>query len=364
MEFLNILNFYFTETGKYRLFEINVSNIILAVIVFLLFFYSRSLFSKIIFKKISFLLKFKNKKQRETFYQNVKMSLDLFSVTIGFFFSSTFIVGSEKIELFLKNVNISLFTIFLFLFFSQIIQPLFLRIKNIEKILTRDLLDWIVSATKIIIFFLGLTAVLELWGIRVGPVIAGLGLFGVAVALGAQDLFKNLISGILVLIEKRFKKGDVIIIENIIEGSVEKIGFRSTAIRKFDKSLCFIPNFQFAENAVTNVTKISNRRINWIIGLEYKSSTSQLRSICKDIEQKITNNKTDFFVSKSTPVIIKINEFAASSIDILVRCFANTNDYEKFLEVKDNLAIDIKQIVEKRKASFAFPSQSIYVEKN
>ena len=75
-------------------------------------------------------------------------------------------------------------------------------------------------------------------------------------------------------------------------------------------------------------------------------------------------NETDFFVSKSTPVIIKINEFAASSIDILVRCFANTNEYERFLEIKDNLAIEIKQIVEKRKASFAFPSQSIYVEKN
>ena len=317
-----------------------------------------------LFKKITFIFKFENKQKIDDFYKNTKNSLNLFVVTFGFFCSSSFIVGSEKIELFLKNINVSLFTVFLFLFFSQIIQPLFLRIKNIEKVLTRDLLDWIVNAIKVVIFFLGLTAVLELWGIRVGPVIAGLGLFGVAVALGAQDLFKNLISGILVLIEKRFKKGDVIIIENIIEGSVEKIGFRSTAIRKFDKSLCFIPNFQFAKNAVTNVTEISNRRINWIIGLEYKSSTSQLRLICKDIEEKITKNKNDFFVSKSTPVIIKINEFSASSIDILVRCFANTNEYERFLEVKDNLAIEIKQIVEKRKASFAFPSQSIYVEKN
>ena len=64
---------------------------------------------------------------------------------------------------------------------------------------------------------------LEIWGIKIAPIIAGLGLFGVAVALGAQDLFKNLISGVLVLIEKRFKKGDVIIIEGVIEGVVEKI---------------------------------------------------------------------------------------------------------------------------------------------
>ena len=81
--------------------------------------------------------------------------------------------------------------------------------------------------------------------------------FGVAVALGAQDLFKNLISGILVLVEKRFKIGDWILVDGIIEGIVEKIGFRSTTIRKFDKSLAIIPNFQFAENAVVNISETS-----------------------------------------------------------------------------------------------------------
>ena len=229
--------------------------------------------------------------------------------------------------------------------------------------MTKDLLDWLISAIKIIIFILGFSAVLEVWGIKVGPIIAGLGLFGVAVALGAQDLFKNLISGILVLVEKRFKKGDVVIIENIIEGSVEKIGFRSTAIRKFDKSLCFIPNFQFAENAVVNITEISNRRINWIIGVEYKTTILQLKKICSDIESSIRANKKEFIVTESTPVIVKINEFAPSSIDILVRCFTKTNDYNQFIKAKDGLAVEIKKIIEKRKCSFAFPSQSLYIEK-
>ena len=74
--------------------------------------------------------------------------------------------------------------------------------------LSRDLLNWIIKAIKILILILGAAAVLELWGIKIGPIIAGLGLFGVAVALGAQDLFKNLISGILVLVERRFRVGD------------------------------------------------------------------------------------------------------------------------------------------------------------
>ena len=240
-----------------------------------------------------------------------------------------------------------MFTILIFWLISKSIQPLTKKVRNLKFIFTKDLLDWFISAIKILIYILGFCAVLELWGIKVGPIIAGLGLFGVAVALGAQDLFKNLISGILVLVEKRFKKGDVILINGVVEGSVEKIGFRSTAIRKFDKSLCFIPNYQFAENAVTNITEISNRRINWIIGVEYKSTISQLKSICNDIEKSIISNKSVFQVSESTPVIVKINEFAPSSIDLLVRCFTKSNDYNKFVEAKDELAIEIKKIVEK-----------------
>ena len=102
-------------------------------------------------------------------------------------------------------------------------------------------------------------------------------MFGVAVALGAQDLFKNLISGILVLVEKRFKVGDWILVENIIEGIVEKIGFRSTVVRKFDKSVAVIPNFQFAENAVINISETTNWRINWIITLQYDTTVDQLK---------------------------------------------------------------------------------------
>ena len=76
----------------------------------------------------------------------------------------------------------------------------------------QKLVDWTLKGLKILVIILGAVAILELWGIRVGPVIAGLGLFGEVVALGAQDLFKNLISGIMILMEKRFTLGDVILV--------------------------------------------------------------------------------------------------------------------------------------------------------
>ena len=340
-----------------------LKNLLICVTILVFFIVSRNQIKKLIIKKVSLILRFSEAKIKDAFLTSIEKPIEFFVISIGFFSASSFLIASQKVNVFLQNINLSLFTISIFWLISKIIEPLSRKIKNLKTILTKDLLDWLISAVKIIIFILGFSAVLEVWGIKVGPIIAGLGLFGVAVALGAQDLFKNLISGILVLVEKRFKKGDVVMIENIIEGSVEKIGFRSTAIRKFDKSLCFIPNYQFAENAVVNITEISNRRINWIIGVEYKTTILQLKNICSDIESCIRSNKKEFIVSESTPVIVKINEFAPSSIDILVRCFTKTSDYNKFIKAKDGLAVEIKKIIEKRKCSFAFPSQSLYLEK-
>ena len=251
-------------------------------------------------------------------------------------------------------------TILLFWVIHQIIEPISYILSGLDKLLTRELIGWIIKSLKILIFILGAAAVLELWGIKIGPIIAGLGLFGVAVALGAQDLFKNLISGILVLVEKRFKMGDWILVEGIIEGIVEKIGFRSTVIRKFDKSLAIIPNFQFAENAVINVSQITNWRISWIITLQYDTTVDQLKTIRDQIEDHI-NKSVDYDINVG--VAVRIDKFSDSSIDLYIRCFTKTDSWNEMLKVKERLAIEIKQIVEGNKASFAFPSQSIYVEK-
>ena len=194
---------------------------------------------------------------------------------------------SEESREIVDTINRTLITIFIFWVMHQIIEPVSYVLSGLNKILTRELIGWIIKSLKILIFILGIAAVLELWGIKIGPIIAGLGLFGVAVALGAQDLFKNLISGILVLVEKRFKIGDWILVDGIIEGIVEKIGFRSTVIRKFDKSIAIIPNFQFAENAVINVSQTTNWIISWVITLQYDTTVDQLKIIRDKIEQFI-----------------------------------------------------------------------------
>jgi len=152
-------------------------------------------------------------------------------------------------------------------------------------------------------------------------------------------------------------------VDGVIEGTVENIGFRSTVVRRFDKSLATIPNFQFAEQAVINKSLITNRRIDWAIGLEYRTTSDQLKNIKEQIENFIKTNSS-FSKSEDTILAVKIEQFAASSIDIRLICFTKTAHYLEWMNVKDLLAMEIKSIVERNKASFAFPSTSIYVEKN
>ena len=292
--------------------------------------------------------------------ESLKGPTKFFPIVIGFFIATSYVSLGDSTENFIDNANRTLITILIFWSIHQIIGPLSVLIKSIEDLLSKDLLNWIIKAIKILILILGAAAVLELWGIKIGPIIAGLGLFGVAVALGAQDLFKNLISGILVLVEKRFKVGDWIIVEDVIEGIVESIGFRSTAVRKFDKSVAIIPNFQFAENAVINISKTTNWIISWVITLQYNTTVEQLKKIRDEIEKYVTTHK-DFKTSLGHAV--RVDKFSDSSIDMYIRCFTVTDDWDEWLAVKERLAIEIKQIVEKNNASFAFPSQSIYVEK-
>ena len=234
---------------------------------------------------------------------------------------------------------------------------------KLERVLSKALVNWILNSLKYLIIFLAIAAILETWGIKIGPIIAGLGLLGVAVALGAQDLFKNLISGVMILMEKRFQIGDVIMVPGHTEGVVEQIGFRSTLIRKFDSSPITIPNYIFAEAPILNYSNRYFRRINWTIGLEYNSTLDQIKKFTEIISDYIEQNN-NFIVNENYNYFVKLDKFNDSSIDMLIICYTSTKDWDKYLVIKEELALKIKESVEKIGLNFAFPSQSIYIEKN
>ena len=360
MELLNNFKNLFISVWEKGILGVNIFEILIGIGIFFIFLIFRGIISKVIIKRLEGIAKKTTNKLDDTFVYAMEGPARFLPIVIGFFIASYYISFSEDSREIVDTINRTLITIFIFWVIHQVIEPISYILSGLNKILTRELIGWIIKSLKILIFILGLAAVLELWGIKIGPIIAGLGLFGVAVALGAQDLFKNLISGILVLVEKRFKIGDWILVEGIIEGIVEKIGFRSTVIRKFDKSIAIIPNFQFAENAVINISQTTNWIISWTINLQYDSTIDQLKTIRNEIENYIKKH-ADY--KPELGYAVRVDSFAESSIDMYIRCFTKTDDWDEWLAVKERLAISIKQIVEKNKASFAFPSQSIYVEK-
>ena len=360
MELFNNFKDLFLSVWDRGILGIDIFEILIGLGIFLIFLIFRGLISKLIIKKLEVISKRTTNQLDDTFVKSMVGPARFLPIVLGFFIASYYMSFEEDTRAFIENINRTLITILLFWIIHQIIEPISYILSGLGKILTRELVGWIIKSLKILIFILGAAAVLELWGIKIGPIIAGLGLFGVAVALGAQDLFKNLISGILVLVEKRFKMGDWILVEGIIEGIVEKIGFRSTTIRKFDKSLAIIPNFQFAENAVINVSQTTNWIVSWFINLQYDTTVDQLKNVRNEIEEYIKKNE-DY--KTELGYAVRVDKFAESSIDMYIRCFTKTDKWEEWLAVKERLAIQIKQIVEKNGASFAFPSQSIYVEK-
>ncbi len=353
----------FLSVWNEGVFGIDLNNVLIGIVILFIFVFFRSLFSKIIINRIKSLVKKSKNKIDDEVLEAFDGPLRFFPIVIGVYISTQYIDLNITLETFADNLNRSLITIQIFWLIYKLIDPLSFLAHRLGDVLTNDLIDWGVRILKFLIFVIGAAAVLELWGIKVGPILAGLGLLSVAVALGAQDLFKNLISGILILLEKRFQNGDWIKVENIVEGVVEKIGFRSTLIRRFDSSPVMVPNFNFAENAVTNFSNMKSRRIYWTIGLEYRTTHDQLRIIRDQIEEYISSSG-DFVKSSEQPLFVRLEKFSDSSIDILIYCFATTTVWGEWLKIKEELALKIKSIVEENNAGFAFPSQSIYVEKN
>lgn len=282
-------------------------------------------------------------------------------LVFGIFAAFTYLEFEGVFKHISENITRSLIALVIFWAMHRAIRPASTLLDGLQRIISAEFVEWIVKALHIAVVLVALATVLQIWGIQIGPILAGAGLFGVAVALGAQDLFKNLIAGILILGEKRFRHGDWVRVEGLVEGTVESIGFRSTVIRRFDKAPVMVPNANLSDTAVINFSQMTYRRIYWKIGVEYRTSIDQLREIRDEIEAYITNND-DFVPAVNASTFVRIDQFSDSSIDILVYCFTKTTKWGDWLKIKEELAFALMNIVHGAGASFAFPSTSIYLE--
>jgi MscS family membrane protein len=292
-EILFLENFfkYFSMT----VYGLTLIDFLIVLIVILFSFFIRGLFANFIINKLRLLINKTSNLVDDELFKILIPPFKIFPILISLLFISIYFEINSNLKFYLDKFIYSLLSIFVFWLFHQSINIFSIFFLKFEKLLTKAMVSWTINALKYFIVFIASVSLLEIWGIKIGPIIAGLGLFGVAVALGAQDLFKNLISGVMILLEKRFNIGDVINVPGHAEGTVEHIGFRSTLIRKFDSTPITIPNYIFAEAPILNYSNRKKRRINWVIGLEYNSTLEQIKSFTETISNYIKNSN-DFLV--------------------------------------------------------------------
>ena len=339
---------------------VDFGRIFTALGIFVLFLIIRRLFTWIVINHIEAYSKSHNSIISADVIDAIRAPVRFIPIVMGVFFALNHLNLEGDFELFAERLDRTLVVFVLFWGIYSLLEPLSSSFEKLRSVFTTAMVDWLVKFLRIAVVVIGLATVLEVWGISIGPVLAGFGLIGVAVALGAQDLFKNLIAGLLILAERRFNIGDWVLVDGIAEGTVESIGFRSTVVRRFDKAPIYVPNATLSDNAVTNFTAMTHRRIYWVIGVEYEATVAQLRAIRDSIEDYIVSND-DFAPADEVATFVRIDRFNDSSIDILLYCFTRTTKWGEWLKVKEQLAYKVKEIVEGAGCGFAFPSQSLYV---
>lgn len=344
-----------------EVFGINIGLILAGLAVLVLFLILPSVLARLISKTVVTVADDGKPVHYGRLLKAVKAPFRLVPPVIAAMIAHEYLEPDTTLRWVMGSLAKSLLVVMLFWALYRAVDPFVQLSTGLRQRLSGPLVDWLAKTTKVILLFLGITAVLEVWGVNVAGLLAGLGLVGVAVALGAQDLFKNLIAGILILAERRFENGDWIEVDGVIEGTVMEIGFRSTSVRRFDLSPVYVPNTKLSDNALTNFSRMSERRIYWSIAVEYRTSIDQLREIRDGIEAYLIGND-EFLQPEHGSLFVRVNDFSDSAIEILVYCFTKTTDWGEWLEIRERFAYHIKQVVEGAEAGFAFPSRSIYIE--
>lgn len=241
---------------------------------------------------------------------------------------------------------------------------LFLVINQFEKtqinkgrdITSARILSRIIKITIVV-------AIVLLYGEHFGMSLSGLltfgGIGGIAVGMAGKDILSNFFSGIMLYFDRPFSIGDWIRSpDRNIEGTVTEIGWRMTKIKTFDHRPLYVPNSIFSSISVENPGRMSNRRIKTVIGLRYEDA-DKISTIVDAIRQMLQNHPG---IDQKQTLLVYFNEFADSSLNIMVYCFTKTTVWQEWLAVQQDVYLKIITLVQENGADFAFPSQTLYMD--
>ncbi|MBS0925003.1 mechanosensitive ion channel family protein [Providencia sp. JGM181] len=207
--------------------------------------------------------------------------------------------------------------------------------------------------------------IMLLFGEHFGMSLSGLmafgGIGGIAIGMAGKDILSNFFSGIMLYFDRPFNIGDwVSSPDRNIEGTVVEIGWRITKIVTFDHRPLYIPNSLFSSISVENPGRMTNRRIKTEIGLRYEDA-DKVSAIVDDIRTML---KQDENIDTGQTLLVYFDAFADSSLNIMVYCFTKTTVWAEWLDAQQAVYLKIIDIVKRHNADFAYPSQTLYVERN
>ena len=254
----------------------------------------------------------------------------------------------------------------LFLFFvifavNQVLTILFHYLeaaaRRTRNTLDDQLLPVVLRLARGIIWAIGLIYILDYLGVNVTALLAGISIGGLALALAAQDTVKNFFGSIMIFIDKPFQIGDWIHFDDV-DGVVEEVGVRSTRIRTFANSLTSVPNGYLANKVVDNFGLRVYRRYKTKLSITYDTPPELIDTFVEGVREIIRAHptaRTDYFE-------VHLNDFGASSLDILVYMFFKAPAWTDELEGRHDIMVGILQLAEDLGVRFAFPTQTIHVE--
>jgi MscS family membrane protein len=221
-----------------------------------------------------------------------------------------------------------------------------------------QLVPFIKEAIKVVIVILSAFFMLgAIFKLNIASLIAGLGIGGLAIALAAKESLENLLGSFTIFLDKPFIIGDLIRIGGI-EGHVEKIGFRSTRIRTLEKSFVTVPNKKLVDSELDNLSLRIQRRAKFNIGLTYETKADQFKTIISEIQTFIENHAHTL----KDETRIRLFDFDASSVNIMVLYFVDTLEYDVYLDVRQEINFKIMEIVEKNGTTFAYPTTAVIMK--
>lgn len=229
--------------------------------------------------------------------------------------------------------------------------------KSDNSVLSGHIIPIFEKLTKFIILFVIVASFLQSNGYSITSLIAGFGITGLAVGFAAQQTVADFFGTLAIIADKMYKLGDYIKIGEI-EGTVEDINMLSTKIRTLDNFLVIVPNNNISNMTVTNISRAKKRRINEVFGVTYDTSDDKLKRAI-DIIKEVCSKREDLYKDYS----VFTETLSASSINIRLWAYVKTNNVNKFVQTRSEIILEIVKRFREEGISFAFPSQSIYIEK-